>query len=168
MGHLAAADREVIQTTSVSVFFLVASIIARGGGGRLVSVRAQDIEVGLTYQVAVPTRLAPGEDRWLPMLWLLRGMRFALTVTRVDGAAPTAEVEGLRVVEVSTVTVELTGVQAADLGLPAGNYRISGRIQTADGAPVMLPNINCVRVPARWVHPSDEDLDAEESPLLGL
>jgi hypothetical protein len=117
--------------------------------------RAADIEVGLTYVVRVPERPGDGEDQWLPVLWLLKGTQFPITVVALDSSGPTCEVEGLRVVDSGHVDVELTSEQVDRLGLPPGEYHIAGQLRTADGTPIALPDVNRVRVPARWLRPGD-------------
>ena len=53
--------------------------------------------------------------------------------------------------------VRLTEVQAAELGLPPGDYEIRGEIQPVDGQPLKLPDLDTLRVPARWLYPGDAD-----------
>lgn len=128
------------------------------------SVRTRDVRVGETYVVEVPhslpqSRYPAGRDaggfaRWW-QLQTLRGGHFRLTVTEIDADAAPPAVEGMRVVQLSHVRVDLTREQALDLGLPPGAYSVEGLLRDVDDRPVELPDVDTVRVPIRWLHPGD-------------
>ncbi|WP_227980656.1 hypothetical protein [Nocardia spumae] len=143
--------------------------------------RARDVEVGNTYTVLVPFRLPagryPDRDRLGSSMWIasfLTGARFRLTVTSVDVSAVPASVEGVRIVERSRTEVALTGEQIAALGLPADNgYRVVGTVIDADGRLIHLPDVEPMRVPARWLRHLDDpllearaDRDADHFPFM--
>ncbi|UGT69616.1 hypothetical protein LTT66_05340 [Nocardia gipuzkoensis] len=125
--------------------------------------RTRDIEVGCTYMVLVPQRLPrsrypdcdqPGSLTWA-WSWL-RGGRFRLTVTEVDGTSDPAIVEGLRITANSRIAVVLTAEQANELGLPVGVFRVRGTLFDGEDRPVRLPEVEPLRVPARWLRPVEQ------------
>jgi hypothetical protein len=86
----------------------------------------------------------------------LRGCRLRLSVTAVDPQSAPPMVDGLRVVGDSSVEIDLSAEQVAALGLPPGDYRVSGLLRAGDGRYVELPQVDELRVPVRWLHPLDE------------
>jgi hypothetical protein len=132
-------------------------------------VRTEDVQVGQTYTAQIPATLprrykyqlggGVAELRRSFALEALRGCRFPVTVAAVtSGPADEPAVLGWRVRTVTaTAEVDLTGDQAAALGLPDTGtpYRIRGALLDAEGRPVALPDLAEVRLPARWLHPLD-------------
>ncbi len=127
------------------------------------SMRTRDIEVGCTYMVLVPQRLPrsrypdcdqPGSLTWA-WSWL-RGGRFRLTVTEVDDTSDPTIVEGLRITANSRIAVVLTTEQANELGLPVGVFRVRGTLFDGEDRPVRLPEVEPLRVPARWLRPVEQ------------
>ncbi|WP_280312208.1 hypothetical protein [Nocardia abscessus] len=125
--------------------------------------RTRDIEVGCTYMVLVPQRLPrsrypdcdqPGSLTWA-WSWL-RGGRFRLTVTEVDDTSAPTIVEGLRITANSRIAVVLTADQANELGLPVGVFRVRGTLFDGEDRPVRLPEVEPLRVPARWLRPVEQ------------
>jgi hypothetical protein len=125
--------------------------------------RTRDIEVGCTYMVLVPQRLPrsrypdcdqPGSLTWA-WSWL-RGGRFRLTVTGIDHTSYPTTVEGLRITANSRIAVMLTPEQADALGLPDGVFRVRGTLFDGEDRPVRLPEVEPLRVPARWLRPVEQ------------
>ncbi|MGQ4619568.1 hypothetical protein [Nocardia sp. R7R-8] len=125
--------------------------------------RTRDIEVGCTYMVLVPQRLPrsrypdcdqPGSLTWA-WSWL-RGGRFRLTVTEIDRTSDPPIVEGLRITANSRIAVVLTSEQAHGLGLPTGVFRVRGTLFDGEDRPVRLPEVEPLRVPARWLRPVEQ------------
>ncbi|MBF6168007.1 hypothetical protein IU486_25125 [Streptomyces gardneri] len=125
--------------------------------------RTREIEVGCTYMVLVPQRLPrsrypdcdqPGSLSWA-WSWL-RGGRFRLTVTEIDHTCDPIIVEGLRITANSRIAVVLTTEQAHDLGLPFGVFRVRGTLFDGEDRPVRLPEVEPLRVPARWLRPVEQ------------
>lgn len=144
-------------------------------------VRARDVEVGHTYAVLVPFRLPagryPDRDRLGSSTWIasfLTGARFRLTVTCVDRSATPASVEGLRLIERAHTEVPLTPEQAGALGLPPERrYRAVGSVVDEEGRVIHLPDVEPMRVPARWLRHLDDpqllertDRDADRFPFM--
>jgi len=129
-------------------------------------VRTRDVRLGETYLVEVPHRLPasryPQTDHADPSspwwrLWWWRGCRFRLIATELDAAADPPMVEGLRVVRQSVVRLDLAVEQVAELGLPPGAYSVQGPLLDGNGRPVLLPDVDTVVVPVRWLYPADAD-----------
>lgn len=145
------------------------------------TVRTSDVRIGETYVVEVPHRLPrdryprpdthelPAFVRWWRLV-MLQGSRFRLTVTDLDRDTKPPMVDGLRVVPRSDVRLDLSVEQVAELGLPPGAYCVRGTLTDIDGEPVELPDVESMRVPARWLYPLDADRprwshrDADERP----
>jgi hypothetical protein len=138
-------------------------------------VRVRDVVVGQAYRVWVPQRLRAGQfpaarvdfPRWW-RLTVLQGAQFVLTVIDTapdDWPRPVHAVEGLRTFTSSYTRVDLTDEQASALGLPFGAYAITGTFWTPDGAPVQMPEVERLVVPARWLHDLDEPLSMEHRNL---
>lgn len=89
---------------------------------------------------------------WLRMV-LLRGRRFALSITELD--ASERMVTGERMVDQDMVTVQLTAEQVAEVGLPPGQYWLEGTLLDSEQHRVALPAVEQLRVPTRWLHPLD-------------
>ncbi|MGW5519876.1 hypothetical protein [Nocardia africana] len=126
--------------------------------------RARDVEIGHTYVVLVPHRLPvaryPDRERLGTSMWmasLLMGARFRLTVSHVDYDTDPVSVEGLRLIERSHTEVTLTDGQATALGLaPKQGYRVVGSLVDRTGRVACLPSIEPIRVPVRWLRPTDD------------
>ncbi len=122
------------------------------------------MEIGHTYVVLVPHRLPtaryPDRDRLGTHMWaagLLIGARFRLTVTGIDHSATPVTAEGLRLIERSSIDIELSDRQAIGLGLPPGQrYRVTGSLVDRHGRPARVPSIEPTCVPVRWLRPTDD------------
>ncbi|MFI2589852.1 hypothetical protein ACH498_25115 [Rhodococcus erythropolis] len=127
-------------------------------------VRVRDVEVGCTYVVLVPHRLPaalypergrPGTPAWIAS-WLA-GTRFRFTVTSIDHDTDPVTAEGLRFTERAYTDITLTDNQATALGLEPGHgYHVAGTLLDRDGNLTYLPAVDPIRIPVRWLHPTDD------------
>jgi hypothetical protein len=142
--------------------------------------RTRDVQVGQTYLVEIPHRLphscyprrdaAGGVTNWWRLDWL-RGCRLRLSVTAVDPESTPPMVDGLHVVRDSYVEIDLSGEQVAALGLPPGDYRVSGLLRAGDGARRLERGPSCrrrCRGRLMWVILSSEARPLEQVTLLSM
>lgn len=136
--------------------------------------RHEDVRAGQTYVVRIPQRLPVSRylaerfgTLWRLSVQTLGGATFTMTVTDTTaevGGEPM--IEGLRVTELSAVTVELTDDQLRNLGLPQDgpDYLVSGQLLDIEGNEVLLPATATLVVPARWLTPMDPERPEFDEP----
>ncbi|MFC8454605.1 hypothetical protein [Kitasatospora sp. NPDC057223] len=128
--------------------------------------RTRDVEIGETYIASIPQRLPqelrrPGEsaEQWRAnmQLHLVRGRRITVTVTALGDQPDTVIVS--RDIPAGRVALRLTAEQGAALDLAKGQeYEIDGIVRDAHGRAIVFPTTVFHTIPARWLHPADEQL----------
>lgn len=137
-------------------------------------VRSRDVRTGQAYRVEVPQSLpvvssssANALVDSLP-LTLMRGCRFELTVIEIDTSGSPATVQGIRTLTHASVVLPLGVEQTTELGLSPGADEVVGYLRSStDGQAVLLPTVQALTVPIRWLHTLDSAPSPTQRDIIG-